>query len=122
MLHVSLRAELRSGAVALPPSIGLSAIERQVVSLSFQDRLVTVMPASRLQRLLYHVFGTRPANRLADPRLEMLRVFCVHYRVEGHAAFFRMSSPAASVGLFSQSLLAAVLLIDSLNRFKRGKT
>ena len=112
MLHVSLRADMRLQAVALTPEAGLTTIEQQVVGLSFQDGLTTVMPTGHFQRLLHHVFAVRPANRLADPKLELLRAFCVRYRVEGQAAFFRMSREASSVRLSSETMLAAALMID----------
>lgn len=92
--------------------LGLTATERQVIGLSLHDPLITVMPTGRLRRLLHFVVGIRPVNRLADPQLEMLRAFCVRYRVEGQAAFFQLSSSASSPGLSSRSTLAAALLID----------
>ena len=112
MLHVSLRADMRLQAVALTPEAGLTMVEQQVVGLSFQDGLTTVMATGRFQRLLHHVFAIRPANRLADPQLELLRAFCVRYRVEGQAAFSRMSREVSSVRLSSETMPAAALMID----------
>ena len=112
MLHVSLRADVRSQAVALTPEAGLTTVERQVVALSLQDRLATVLPTSRLQRLLHRVFAIRPANRLADPQLELLRAFCVRYRVEGQAAFFPMPRETSSVRLSSDTMTKAASMID----------
>jgi len=112
MLHVSLRADMRLEAVALTPEAGLTTVEQQVIGLSLHDGLATVMPTGRLRRLLHRVFAIRPANRLADPQLELLRAFCVRYRVEGHAAFFRMPREASSVRLSIDTMLAAASMID----------
>jgi hypothetical protein len=113
MLHVSLRADTRSQVATALARAALTAIERQVVGLSLHDRLATVLPTGRLQHLLHRAFGICSANRLADPRLELLRAFCVRYRVEGQAAFFRMSREASSVRLSSETMLAAAMLVDS---------
>ncbi len=106
MLHVSLRADVRSQAVALAPEAGLTTVERQLVGLSLHDDLATVLSISRLQRLLQRVFAIRPANRLPDPQLELLRAFCVCYLVEGQAAFFRMPRETSSVRMSSDTISA----------------
>lgn len=80
MLHMSRQAFaplIAYEAVAISP---LGPIERQVVYLSLGDDRRSAIGETRMRRLWRVLFAPRGANRLADPQLEALRVFCVLYR------------------------------------------
>ena len=55
--------------------------EQSVIALAGHDTQCSVRQPGRLFRLIEAVFGFKPANRLADPRLEALRRFAVLARV-----------------------------------------
>ncbi|MFW2831227.1 hypothetical protein [Sphingomonas sp. ID0503] len=59
----------------------LTDLERCVVVLSRRDRPVPGKLAEKAQRIARTLFGTRPANTLADPRLEALRRFAISLRL-----------------------------------------
>lgn len=69
----------------------IAPLERQVVQLASNDARSSLKAPGRIARLLHWVFAVKPANRLADPRLEALRRFAVMARLHGDAL------PAAEV-------------------------
>lgn len=90
------------------PSASLSPIEQQVVLISLGDQAETIDEGSELRRIWSRLFGIRPSNRLANPRLEVLRVFCVRYRLDRGLP----GREASDVILSTETMLAAAALID----------
>lgn len=90
----------------------LSDVERQVVLLSLRDKRRTIGRPSRYHRLWRCLFGARRSNRLADPQLEALRAFCVHYRL--YRTAHRRDVLGRELG-FETMLAAAALLEDHLS-------
>ncbi|MBB4046948.1 MULTISPECIES: TetR/AcrR family transcriptional regulator C-terminal domain-containing protein [Sphingomonadales] len=82
----------------------LSSLEWTVLKLALTDNLASILDESRLRRCLRILFGTRQANRLADPRLEALRRFVVlrHLRTPDDADEYdlirRAGFEAAQIG------------------------
>jgi hypothetical protein len=101
-----LKAKIVSGeghlALLLP-------IEQQVVLLSLADTRETIGDGPSFRRIWSRLFGMRRSNRLASPRLEALRVFCVLYRLDRH--LIGQEKPDAILSL--ETMLAAAALIDS---------
>ncbi|MES2339179.1 MAG: hypothetical protein V4537_13880 [Pseudomonadota bacterium] len=61
----------------------VAPLERQVVQLARADGRWSLRTHGRIDTLLRWVFGVKPVNRLADPRLEALRRFAVMARLRG---------------------------------------
>lgn len=112
MLHAVIRPDLYREMVAPPESAGLTSLERQVVRLSLGDGAATIGRGGHLRDLWRGLFGGAAVNRLGDPRLEMLRVFCVRYRLDGHAAAFSLAFDARTVGFGADTFFAAARLIE----------
>jgi hypothetical protein len=91
----------------------LGPLERQVVFLSLKDHARSAADETPFRRLMRRLFGQHGPNRLADPRLEALRVFCVRYRHDRSAINrqFRVNGPADRF-LEPQVMLAAAQVID----------
>lgn len=109
MLHAPARvleAEIVGVESAFAP---LSPIEQQVVLLSIADPRDTIGETLMPRRILSLLFATRPSNRLANPRLEALRVFCVRYRFDRCL----IEPEAPDVILSLETMLAAAALIKS---------
>lgn len=82
----------------------LSLIEQRVALLSRHDPLPPGPVAVRLAPLRRALFGARPVNPLADPRLEALRQFAIAVRMsdgdpsaEARAAFYAAGFTPAHV-------------------------
>lgn len=60
----------------------LTPLEQAVVALATMDTRKSVQMPGRFTSLLFRIFGGRPANQLADPRLEALRRFVVLVRTQ----------------------------------------
>lgn len=65
--------------------LGLTLLEQRVVAISLFDDHSTIDPPAGLARLRGWLFGFRPANRLADKRLEALRRYCILLRLSSYA-------------------------------------
>lgn len=115
MLHLPRQAfaamMVPEEAIALP----LGALARQVVFMSLNDHRCTAMEEAPFRRLLRRLFGQRSPNRLADPRLEALRVFCVRYRHDRSVINqqFRLDGPVDQF-LERSVMLAAAQAIDRI--------
>jgi hypothetical protein len=70
------RFDAFAGAVAAAEPV-FSETEWTVIALARKDDLRSLRPASRLDRWLGWLFGTRPNPHLADGRLEALRRMAV---------------------------------------------
>lgn len=69
-------------APAPAPKARFSALEWSVIAIARNDRLSSLGEPGRLSVALGNLFGARPNQRLADPRLEALRRMAVlswHY-------------------------------------------
>lgn len=73
------------GLRELTPPPALTALEQSVVALAAMDSRRSTSPPGRLSRVMSWMFGGRPANQLADPRLEALRRFVVLVRTNRRA-------------------------------------
>ncbi|KQN39316.1 hypothetical protein ASG37_06940 [Sphingomonas sp. Leaf407] len=73
--------------VAIPPRSAtvplVAPIERQVILAARGDSRRSLRAPGRIDRALGWLFGWKPANRLADPRLEALRRYVVMARLRG---------------------------------------
>lgn len=72
----------------------LSALEWSIVAMAERDGIASVREQGRLGSLLRRFFGLKPANRLANERLEALR------RVAVFAWRYRWSVPKSEVCAF----------------------
>ena len=61
----------------------VAPIEREVVQLASRDSRWSLRTPGRIDKALEWVFGWKPTNRLADPRLEALRRYAVMFRLHG---------------------------------------
>ena len=59
--------------------------EYQVIELARRDGIRSIRPRSWPTRIAERLFGIRPANPLADPRLEAIRRFAVAVK-HGHGS------------------------------------
>lgn len=59
----------------------MTTIELAVIALARHDPLSSVMPPGRFA---FRLFGPRPHQPLANPRLEALRRYAVLFRLQGH--------------------------------------
>lgn len=102
-------------AIELP----LAPLDRQVVFLSLKDHRRTAADETPFRHLMRRLFGQHDPHRLADPRLEALRVFCVRYRHDRSVINqqFRGNGPADRF-LEPQVMLAAAQMIDRLHKQK----
>lgn len=55
------------------PAANLSDLEWSIVDMARRDSLASLRPPTRLRKIIYAVFGLKPANQLANERLEALR-------------------------------------------------
>lgn len=91
----------------------LTSIERQVVYLSLGDDRRSAVEGTRIRRAFHTVFGQRGPNRLADPKLEALRVFCVLYRFDRSVIKQRFGLTGGTEFLLEPATMtAAAELID----------
>ena len=60
-------------AVAATPAAKLSALEWSIVAMAERDTLASLREPGRFLSALTSLFGLKPANRLANDRLEALR-------------------------------------------------
>jgi hypothetical protein len=58
-------------------SMGLSDVEWSIVGMAARDSLASLHKPNRFWSLINAVFGLKPANRLANDRLESLRRIAV---------------------------------------------
>lgn len=58
----------------------LTSLEQSVVALAAVDAPKSIRKPGMLARVASRIFGGRPANQLADPRLETLRRFAIIIR------------------------------------------
>lgn len=65
--------------------LGLTLLEQRVVAISLFDDHSSIDPPAGMARLRAWLFGVRPANSLADKRLEALRRYCVLLRLASDA-------------------------------------
>jgi hypothetical protein len=63
----------------------ITPLERAVVYLARRDGRDTLRTPGKVGALLTFLFGSKPANALADPRLEALRRYAVMFRLKGDA-------------------------------------
>jgi hypothetical protein len=70
---------IRAQAAASSSSLGI--LERQAVICGLTDPLSSTVHTPWLMRQVNLLFGGRPVNRLADPRLEAIRQFAVLARL-----------------------------------------
>lgn len=84
----------------------LTRLERTVVAMSLRDGQSSIRSRGALARAIFRVFGLRPANRLANERLEVLRRYCVLLRVSrrrvSHEAIILMRDAGFSIEAMSQ--------------------
>jgi len=81
--RAEIPAQLQMGGV-VPKSRSeplLSAAELSVVALSLRDEPSSIAEPTTISWLIEKLTGRRPSNRLANPRLERLRRYCVALRV-----------------------------------------
>ena len=113
MLHMPRQAFaslLPFDEALIPP---LTSIERQVVYLSLADDRRSAVEETRIRRVLRALFGQPGPNRLADPRLEVLRLFCVLYRFDRSIIDDQQTVNAATKhGLTPTIMAAAAELVD----------
>ncbi|QNM82435.1 hypothetical protein H8M03_10520 [Sphingomonas sabuli] len=80
---------------ALP--VRFSALEWSVVAMAEKDQLSSIREPGRVSRAINTVFGIKPANRLANDRLESLRrVAVLAWRYRWNVAKSAMSDFYAS--------------------------
>ncbi|KQX25018.1 MULTISPECIES: hypothetical protein [unclassified Sphingomonas] len=72
-----------SAQKSLPP--GLTGREQCVVAISLFDHRSSIYPPVGMARLFGRLFGSRPVNQLADPKLEALRRYCILLRTNDEA-------------------------------------
>ncbi len=95
------------------PISPLTSIERQVVYLSLGDDRRSAVEETRIRRALRTFFGQRGPNRLADPKLEALRVFCVLYRFDRSIIHDQQTVTSATEHLLTPTIMAAAAeLVD----------
>lgn len=58
-------------------SVGLSDLEWSIVGMAARDSLASLRTANRFWSLVNAIFGIKPANRLANDKLESLRRIAV---------------------------------------------
>lgn len=56
--------------------------EYQVIEIARRDSVWSIRPRSKVVRLVGHLFGIRPQNPLAAPRLEAIRRYAVAARAD----------------------------------------
>lgn len=102
--HVSSLAEKAQDQTA---EALLSPIERQVVALSFGDRMSSVTTPTRLSALLRSLLYLPHMNRLASARLETLRRYAVLCRLSGDMSDTEDEAAMCEAG-FSEAQVAFV--------------
>lgn len=92
MAYLDLALDLPRAALAAPNSAPRRAavshvapLEWQVVQLARIDGRATLRAPGRVAMVLRWLLGGKPANGLADPRLEALRRYAVMLRLRGGA-------------------------------------
>lgn len=92
MAYLDLAFDLPRAALAAPATglahetvSRIAPLEQAVLHLAFADKKSSLNEPGRIAKILHWVFGVKPANRLAEPRLEALRRFAVMARVYGDA-------------------------------------
>lgn len=103
-----------SGAVATFNHEGPDkALERSVIRLSLNDTRRSLRRPSMVFRMIQIVFGLRPPNRVADPRLEALRAYAVTYRTRGCRSYAADVAKAESEGVSPEALELARQMVDA---------
>lgn len=108
------------GKAAARPKGSLTALERRVVALSLFDPRSTVVEASWLMRLCIRAFGLRPANQLADRRLEALRRYGVLLRLSGAPAPASEQGGMIAAGFADTALNEVAHLISTSSRVRQA--
>ncbi|KQN79975.1 hypothetical protein ASE91_12055 [Sphingomonas sp. Leaf62] len=92
MAYLDLAFDLPRAALVAPATgpvrdtvSRIAPLERKVLQLASTDAQSSLNETGRIGRMLRWVFAVKPANRLAEPRLEALRRFAVMARVYGDA-------------------------------------
>jgi hypothetical protein len=107
MLHMPKQAFASFLAYEEAPISALSPIERQVVYLSLADDRRSAVEETRIRRFWRALFGQRGPNRLADPKLEALRVFCVLYRHDRSVITHKPSVSGGTGHLLDPAIMSA---------------
>lgn len=107
-LSLSLAAEATADDAIRPIP---TPIERQVVLLALHDGRDSVCRDGGIRRLLDRLLGARRSNLSADPRLEVLRRFCVGRPSGcGKATSAQVGADCVRSGLTLEALCAAAML------------
>lgn len=105
------------------PATGVAraAVDRSVVHLSLTDTPRSLRPHSIRRDILRAIFGWRPANGFADPRLEALRVYAVTYRTSHNRDEDANRAKAIAAGLEPTTLAEARRIIDAHIARRQGR-
>ena len=83
--HEATLAHRIAAPVADPVPARLSPLEWSVVALAQGEKLSSINRPGRVAIAMHRLFGLKPANELADPRLEALRRLAVIAWHRGYA-------------------------------------
>lgn len=120
-----LDLELATGAVRSPASsvpVQLDDLERQAVLISRTDDARSISPRGRIDRVTAVLFGSRPASRLADDRLEAYRRYAVLYRLRGPRLAASETARALQAGIPNRKLELVRAMVDPWHTGKRGRS
>jgi hypothetical protein len=98
----------------------LTATERQIVAIGLRDPLSSIARPDRLTLATWRLFGFRPANKLADPKLEALR----RYAVVARRSPERIGLERVELGLLGYSdsqIEEAQHLVDDVGEARRRR-
>jgi len=101
-----------AGSATRPRGIPLSALEREVVRLSYGDTRASLGPTDRLARFARGLGNRRHKAGLADRRLEALRRYAVLYRLDGQHLDPTEDAAIATAGFDPRAIGEVMSLVD----------
>lgn len=112
----------RHDPVPAPARNGLSALEWSVVAIARNDRLSSLRKPGRMSLAMGALFGSKPVNPLADPRLEALRRMAVLTWHHGAAIAKRELTAFLAAGFDAdqyETLLASIATARTTRKARR---
>ncbi len=85
----------------------------QVASFSRHEGLMSAAPTEWLPRALKILFGITTPGKMADPRLEALRRFCIYYRHNDPRSVDAAFEVVALHGYSERELRAACAIVEA---------